>query len=236
MAKYIHTTETHNTRAAEQVIPILFSLLDKKPTSVVDVGCGLGTWLKVFNQLGVANIRGYEGSHLDLTQVVIPPQSIVIQDLEKPFHSEERFDLALSLEVAEHLSTEAADVFIQSLVQLSDVVLFSAAIPGQGGQNHINEQDPNYWRQKFDIHGYDCFDLLREKIWSNPAVDYWYSQNCVLYAKRGVLPFTPTTTLNRYIHPVLFDQRTKERNRLAQVSGYVIWEKIKKMIRKNRPA
>lgn len=232
MVKYVHSTDTHNTRAAEIVIPILFSILGKKPASVVDVGCGLGTWLKVFNSLGVEKIRGYEGNHLDINKVVISPEDLVFQDLEMPITSKERFDLAISLEVAEHLSLDSADFFVKSLVDLSDIVLFSAATTGQGGQNHINEQEPNFWRKKFEAHGYECFDLLREKIWENPSVDFWYSQNSIIYAKKGTLSFEPTPHINRYIHPILFEQVVKERNRLAKVSGYFIWEKIKRKFRK----
>lgn len=232
MVKYIHSTDTHNTRAAEIVLPILFDILGTPPKSVVDVGCGLGTWLKVCNELGIEKIHGFEGHHLDVSKLVIAPENISLHDLEKPIEVDKKFDLVISLEVAEHLDFNSSDIFVKSLTELGDVVLFSAAIKGQGGQNHINEQDPNFWRLKFKEYEYDCFDVIRGKIWDNPKVDYWYSQNVFLYAKKGKLPFEPSTEAHLYIHPILFEQVLTQRNRLSKMSGYFIWEKIKKLFRK----
>ena len=124
-----------------------------KPRSVADVGCGLGTWLKVFITNGVTDVVGYDGAHLNMNKVVIEKELIVTSDLEKPIVANRKFDLVISLEVAEHISLQNAQSFVNSLCGLGETVVFSAAIPQQGGQNHINEQWPEYWQKLFAKNG-----------------------------------------------------------------------------------
>ena len=92
-----------------------------------------------------------------------------------------RYDLVQSLEVAEHLSSTSADQFVLNLVKHGDMVLFSAAPKGQGGDHHINEQSYDYWREKFLHHGYELFDCVRPLLKSNNLVEPWYRYNIFLY-------------------------------------------------------
>lgn len=227
MTKYIHSPRVHNTKAAEIIIPILLTILPFKPKKIVDIGCGLGTWLKVFADMGNFEITGYEGNHLDRSLLTIPQEKVIIHDLEKPINVTERHDLAISLEVAEHLSPANANIFIESLVNLSDTVLFSAAIVGQGGQNHLNECEPEYWKEKFEAHGYFCYDIIRNLIWENENIEYWYRQNIFIYAKKGVFNIIPTEKAHMYVHPNMYLEVLNQRNRLAKISGYNTWKKIK---------
>lgn len=96
-----------------------------------------------------------------------------------------RADLAMSLEVGEHLEEISADAFVHTLTDFSDVVLFSAAYPGQGGTHHINEQPPTYWARKFRIHGYVPYDIFRARFWDDTSIEWWYRQNVFLYVKAG---------------------------------------------------
>lgn len=170
--------------SASIIIPKLLNVLGRVE-SVVDVGCGAGTWLSQFQRLGIQNVFGVDGgSPLD-SQLLVSADLIKRQDLEKPITLERRFDLAMSLEVAEHLSSDRAKSFVEDLCRLSDVVLFGAAIPGQGGENHINECWQTFWADLFAINGYDCFDVVRSANWHEPQVEWWYSQNTLLYVKRG---------------------------------------------------
>ena len=134
--------ERQNHISAHKVLHLLFERY--KPSSVLDVGCGLGTWLSVARELGVEAIFGIEGQWLDLKQLRIEPEYVAVRDLELPFNLSRAFDLVISLEVAEHLSPNAAHSVSASLIAHGDIVLFSAAIPHQGGHNHINEQLPSY--------------------------------------------------------------------------------------------
>lgn len=179
--RYIHEEIVHNFKAAREVVPYVLELLGSK--SIVDIGCGIGTWLKVFEENGIDDILGIDGDYVVKSLLKIDEFKFIPYDLEQLFTTERKFDLAISLEVAEHLSIESADVFIKSICSLSDTVLFSAAIPNQGGQNHVNEQEPNYWIQKFQREGYELFDVVRPVFWDNENVDSWYRQNMLLFVK-----------------------------------------------------
>ncbi len=203
-SKYIHVKEEHNTRAASIVVPELIK--SYSPKSVVDIGCGLGTWLKVFSDHGINDINGYDGSHLDLTKIEVPKEVIIIADLEKEIVSNRSYDLAISLEVAEHISPKNAEVFVKSICNLSQTIIFSAAIPRQGGQNHLNEQWPSYWQDLFYKHGYTMHDSLRDKFWETKEVDYWYKQNMFLVTgPKSPYYLAENKSLKRLVHPDLLN-------------------------------
>lgn len=180
-----------SSQSARECVPIILSLREAK--SVVDVGCGVGGWLAVFRDIGgIQDIVGMDGGYVDRSLLKIPLESFVECDLSRPFSVGKRFDLAISLEVAEHLPREAAEIFISSLTKLSDVVIFSAAIPGQGGTHHVNEQWPVYWRDAFWRNGYVLVDCFRRRLWDNSAVGGCYRQNMFMYVEKAVLEKEPS--------------------------------------------
>ncbi len=203
--RYIHEETVHNFKAAREVVPFLLQVLETR--SVVDVGCGIGTWLKVFEENGVHDILGIDGNYVDKSLLKIDKSNFVEYDLEKLYNTDRKFDLVISLEVAEHLSLDSADVFVKTMCSLSDTILFSAAIPNQGGQNHINEQEPNYWIEKFEGEGYKLFDVVRPIFWENENVDSWYRQNMLLFTKNIDLNVKLSVLENfsgmHLVHPVL---------------------------------
>ncbi|MCB1519287.1 MAG: hypothetical protein KDJ37_01795 [Hyphomicrobiaceae bacterium] len=152
--------------------------------SVVDVGCGDGRWLRQCAGLGVPTIAGVDGPWTNADALVIPATCVTTTDLERQFTLDRRFDLAISLEVAEHLAPSASEQFVDNLVALSDCVLFGAAIPYQGGYRHINERWQTFWAGQFERHDYQAFDLFRYKLWNLASVHFWYKQNMLLYIKR----------------------------------------------------
>ena len=178
--KYLHTEEIHNLKSPSQIVPVIMKIVN--PHSVVDVGCGIGTFLKSFRDYGVNDLLGIDGkwTDMELLSKYLKPEEFKEVDLEKKIDIGRQFDLAISLEVAEHLKKDAADQFIDTLTSLSKVVVFSAAIPNQGGQNHLNEQWPDYWAKKFEERGFLSFDILRPVLWNNPDVYVWYKQNIFL--------------------------------------------------------
>lgn len=233
--KYLHDTFIHNTNAAEKVVPFLIELFN--PASVIDVGCGTGTWLKVCQQNGINKIHGIEGPHLDLSKLVIPREFVLLQDLESPFALSEKFDMAISLEVAEHLNGEIEDQFIGQLTLLSDVVIFSAAIPFQGGQNHINEQWFSYWVALFKKFNFYPFDVIRPKFWTDPKVEFWYAQNCCIFIKDTKkyehLAILPTFLNKDIVHPELLKKLGEYKQQIwnAEISYVSI---VKLFIKKMR--
>lgn len=154
------------------------------PTSIVDVGCGVGVWLKAAMESGVNDITGIDGSYVNKNLLAIPEDKFVPMDLTLPFSLGRTFDLAISMEVAEHLPEKNAESFIGYLTSLAPMVLFSAAIPKQGGTNHLNEQWQDYWANVFAQHNFLPIDCIRPRIWDNLKVDWWYSQNCILFARK----------------------------------------------------
>jgi SAM-dependent methyltransferase len=172
-------------RSAEAMVPLVLKLLAVR--SAVDVGCGDGSWLAVFQKFGVEEILGVDGGYIDRDLLQIPEECFQAVDLTKPFHLERVFDLAVSLEVAEHLPAHSARVFVECLTRLAPVVLFSAAIPNQGGNNHLNEQWPEKWAELFKAHDYLPIDCIRKRVWQNDAVEWWYAQNTLLFARASFI-------------------------------------------------
>jgi SAM-dependent methyltransferase len=154
-----------------------------QPKSVLDVGCGRGDWLKACHEVGATRLLGLDGTWNSQTLMVDDAIEFRSTDLNKPF-SVERVELAICLEVAEHLEPGNAHQLIKCLTDSSDVVLFSAAYLDQGGTNHINEQPHTYWANLFAEHFFSPFDLFRPIFWGDDDVDFWYQQNVFLYVKK----------------------------------------------------
>lgn len=168
------------------VVPLVCDLFH--PTSVVDVGCGTGVWLSVFQEHGVQRILGLDGAHVNPDWLQIPKNCFRPVDLAQTIELDERFDLAVCLEVAEHLPPAASGGLVELLVKAAPCILFSAAIPLQGGRNHINEQWPEYWHEQFKKHNYLKLDMIRKQIWTDKTIEYWYRQNMYLYVRCDLVP------------------------------------------------
>jgi SAM-dependent methyltransferase len=167
--------------SANAILPIVFGLI--KPKSVIDFGCGVGTWLATAKRLGVERCLGLEGPWVKTQPLAAADLEIRDTDLEHTVSLEGRFDLAMSLEVAEHLAPQRADSFVADLCKASDVVLFSAATPGQDGDGHQNEQWPSYWAERFIGLGYIPLDVIRPIVQSDETIGVWYRTNAILYAR-----------------------------------------------------
>lgn len=184
-AAFFQEQRTWASTSAQRLVPLFLSLANVR--SAIDVGCGTGTWLAVLRRHGVEDVLGVDGPHVASHALDIPAESFLAHDLEQPLRVGRTFDLALALEVAEHLPASRAADFVQLLTSLSSMVLFSAAIPHQGGTAHLNEQWPEYWAALFAEHDYVPVDCLRRKVWSDPEVAWWYAQNALLYVDRRCL-------------------------------------------------
>lgn len=171
--------------SAQEILPIIFELIQS--TSIVDIGCGTGHWLAAAIEFGINDVLGVDGEWASSAGLQIPREKFLARNLAVPLKLDRKFDLALSLEVAEHFPASQARTFVEALCTISDKVLFSAAIPGQGGRHHLNEQWPNYWADLFAEFGFKCYDLLRPRIWENPRVLWYYAQNCLIFARAASL-------------------------------------------------
>jgi len=197
--------------SALQVLPFMIEWV--KPRSVVDVGCGIGTWLAACRELGVEKVFGVDGAYVDRTELMIPESAFKPHDLATPLELADRFDLVMSLEVAEHVPAASAKGFVRTLVKLGPVVMFSAAIPHQGGTGHINEQWPEYWAELFSEFGYLVVDCIRPLVWDNPLVEYYYAQNILVFVESGQIENYPELLRQRApqaplgrVHPRKFEE------------------------------
>jgi len=194
-----------STRSASVVVPLLLSLLPTK--SVIDIGCGLGAWAAEFSANGVPDVLGVDGDYVDRSQLRIPPDRFFAHDLTEPLQFDRRFDLAVCLEVAEHLPEWRAGGLVADLTSLAPCVLFSAAVPGPTGHNHINSQYLPYWVELFRRHGYEAIDPIRPRIWGNELVDWFYQQNIVLFlAPAHGLLTKDVSKPQSMIHQQLYEQ------------------------------
>lgn len=219
--KPLHTygSQFFSVGAAQVILPEVFSML--QPRTVVDVGCGIGTWASVAKSLG-SEIKGLDGPHVPVDQRLIAAAEFIETDLMS-FKGIGRFDLAICLEVVEHLPASHADQIVAGLCESAEVILFSAAIPLQGGENHINEQWPTYWQTKFAAQDFVMLDVFRERFWNDPDVDWWYRQNLFLVCRNGH-PLTESSKPFQgdcYVHPELYLQKArglaKERRGLRRI-------------------
>jgi SAM-dependent methyltransferase len=205
-----------------------------RPASVVDLGCGRGTWLKAFKDIGATKLVGYDGNWN--TQRNMIDQSIVFRsaNLNEPIRpaESERFDLAMSLEVAEHLEPSSARTFIRSLTDLSNVILFSAAYTKQGGDNHVNEQPHTYWAEIFMSFEYVPYDLFRPVVWGDKEIPFWYQQNTFLYVRRNTHFAEVLANVGHYpiknlafmdcVHPSLYQSRIGTKAAIKELAAKAI--------------
>jgi hypothetical protein len=176
-------------RSARHIIPFLRQHL--RVSSLLDFGCGRGVWLNEWRRSGIEDVLGVDGDYVSADRLVIPRERFAAHDLSEPISLGRRFDLVQSLEVAEHIPASKAEVFIDSLVAHGDLILFSAAVPGQGGEFHINEQSYEYWRDKFSRRGFELFDCIRPNIADIRAIEPWYRYNMFLYVHQKAPDLIP---------------------------------------------
>jgi SAM-dependent methyltransferase len=193
---------TADRTAAASARGVLDCLAGRLPIrSVLDLGCGNGVWLSYWLEQGVSDVVGVDGPYVDVRMLRVPPSAFLARDLGQPLQLQRQFDLVQSLETAEHLPPSAADQFVDNLVRHGKLVLFSAAIPGQGGEHHVNEQPLNYWRAKFRVHDYDAFDFVRPRVRNDRSIFFWYRHNAILYAHRSIVPALPAEILATRVEP-----------------------------------
>lgn len=191
-------------RSAKEIIPIVLKFV--QPKSVIDVGCGTGIWLSALREHGIEDILGVDGEYVCQDQLEISKELFLAFDLTKPLVLDRKFDLAISLEVAEHLPPECAISFVDSLTQLAPVILFSAAIPFQGGIGHVNEQWIDYWIECFRDKNYVPVDCMRSQIWRNSCVEYWYAQNMLILIREDYLELEEYSLLKTASNRIDFNE------------------------------
>jgi hypothetical protein len=181
-------------KSANKIVDFVLGLYE--PRSVVDVGASGGLFIKEFLDRGIEDVMGIDGPWIPDELVCIPKNKFVRRDFNSPLGLDRKFDMAICLEVLEHLNKDPAISILNEIAGISDVILFSAAIPGQGGTHHVNEQWPSFWAEKLEMLGFKVIDI-RPYLWNDNNILPWYRQNIILYARE---PFYEQikTRLERY--------------------------------------
>jgi SAM-dependent methyltransferase len=168
-------------RSARAYLGHLFALW--RPGSVVDIGCGRGAWLAACGEHGVERLTGLDGDWVSQDMMLDPAIAFRRARLQEEIPADQRHDLAICLEVAEHLPPASSDGFVRSLVAHAGAIVFSAAYLSQPGRNHVNTRPHSFWADKFLAQGYLLFDFFRPQFWSDNDVEPWYRQNTFLYVR-----------------------------------------------------
>jgi SAM-dependent methyltransferase len=199
--------------SAAVVVPLVHELLH--PRSVLDVGCGTGPWVRAWMQLGVTDAMGVDGPYVPREQLLIPAENYLASDLTRPLDLNRQFDLVSCLEVAEHLDATHATTLLDSLTRHGDVVLFSAAVPGQPGTHHVNCAWQSHWVRLFGERDWHVLDILRSTLWNDGRVGSCYRQNLLLFVgpeRRGLLSCKTTENSSMPLdvaHPGLIEGLTR---------------------------
>ena len=201
LVEFDHSVLPKSLRGPRAALSVMFPA--ERPRSFVDVGCGLGVWGKAALKFGIREVVGVDGVELGNGQL-LPRASFRRQLLDEPFSLGRKFDVAVCLEVGEHLAAASAPVLIQNLVSHSDLVYFSAACPGQPGQHHVNCQWPVYWQRLFNEQGYSCDDEIRWQLWNMTELGFCYRQNMFL-AQRDPSRAGREPRIQPVVHPELVE-------------------------------
>jgi SAM-dependent methyltransferase len=204
---YNHSQNLHTLDAPSVIFPIINNTY--KPRSILDVGCGLGTWLKVASNYGIEDFFGIDGIEVSDEDFFISKENFKQQNLTEYWDLGRKFDLILCLEVAEHLPSDSSANLIYSLTNNSDTIVFSAACPHQPGQGHINCQWIEYWQNLFNKNGYACFDEIRPVVWNENFSEWWYKQN-IFIARKDEVNAGKEARIFSMIHPDLYKGYVKE--------------------------
>lgn len=211
LKNFEYPNEVYNLRNPTEVIPKVREYIDFN--SVLDVGCGIGVWLNVIEEkFNIQDYLGIDGDYVLEKDLKIDKNKFQSLDLSQEINLKRKFDLAICLEVAEHLPIDSAKILIKNICKHSDTVLFSAAIPKQGGSGHINEQWPSYWQEIFKSFNYDFYDTIRPEIWHNSSINYVYRQNIFIVANKEseiAQKYQPTSFID-FVHPEMYLYHVKQ--------------------------
>jgi hypothetical protein len=233
-----HYNDTHHgLDSASIIVDYLGSSLGIKPASVIDVGCGLAQWLKVFEDACHSEVLGIDGFHVSLENSYISESNRLRVDLCDFIRTPvlRSYDLVLCLEVAEHLDLHFADVLVDKLASLGNMILFSAAIPGQTGENHVNEQPHSFWLDKFEERGFLILDPFRKFFWNDSRINWWYSQNLFLVCKPSCCSEhvqSYTYDRNMYVHPRLLDLYRTSLNGIVSQKDVSLFSRVNSFIKR----
>ena len=170
--------ETDSSVAAAKILRYVVEIFS--PESCLDLGAGAGNWTKCAMSLGITDFRAVDGPWTDVSQLRVDRDYFLSHDLSQGLDLNRKFDLAISLEAAQYMSPEGGVTLVRTATDHANVILFSSAVPFQGG-NNVTERWQSYWSQLFEDRGFQSFDLIRPRFWRDRSIAYYYRQNTLIY-------------------------------------------------------
>jgi SAM-dependent methyltransferase len=221
-------------RSAEVAVPVIIRwLLDHRadgpspgqgwaPERAIDVGCGPGWWAVELRNDYCSEVLGLDGPDggKAITAQNVPLLRFAEADLAGHWLNTPKltptelpiiWDLALCLEVGEHLPVDRAQSLVENLRCVAPVVVFSAAIPGQGGVGHVNERWPDWWASMFRDSGWRTSGAIRRHLWNLDGLAPYYAQNIFVAWEPGrlELPYgTEIGQVDALVHPGVWSHVT----------------------------
>ncbi|MGK7876185.1 MAG: class I SAM-dependent methyltransferase [Xenococcaceae cyanobacterium] len=177
-SSYRYLTDEQIEAFVKEMITLL------KPHTAIDLGCGMGMYLRALKSHGVQLI-GFDAS-LHAVQNVDPEVPVFVVDLTKPFRSNQQWDIAICFEVAEHLPKSCASILVDTLCSLSKTILFTAAGPDQPGIDHINLQPKSFWIDLYQRNGFILDEKLTQQFLDHLVsidVPDWFCRNFSIFVK-----------------------------------------------------
>jgi SAM-dependent methyltransferase len=154
------------------------------PKSVIDFGCGIGNILCWFEKRGI-DILGIDGSKACYKHTLFSKKKFLLFDLRNSYKIQEKYDLCICLEVAEHIEEKYSDTLVDSLTSASDNIVFSAARPTQGGTHHVNLKPYEWWIKKFTKRGFKLDQELtndfKKQMHDIPTMPGYYVNNLMIF-------------------------------------------------------
>jgi hypothetical protein len=245
LVDYNHDQNIHTLEGSLAALSFLFR--NRIPASLLDVGCGRGTWVRGAMDLGVANVEGLDGADIPYKELLFPQERFRKQNLTSSWNLERKFDMVLCLEGAENIDASFSELLVRNLTMHGDEVIFAAACPGQGGQHHVNCQWPIYWQSLFNMNGFVCNDTVRWQIWDISTIEPWYRQNMFI-ARRDSMKAGSESRMRSVVHPELarfmylaeHELEWRKKAEAGRLPGYwypravckALWSKILRRYRK----
>ncbi|EKD25752.1 MAG: hypothetical protein ACD_79C01527G0010 [uncultured bacterium] len=163
-----------------------FVLKTFKPESVIDFGCGTGDILAPFEKRNL-NVLGIDGSFSNKKYSHIRKENFQIFDIREKYPNKNKYDLCICMEVAEHIDEKYSETLIHNITNSAPILIFTAAGPGQEGNDHCNLQPKSWWMEKLRKYDFEYDDNLTNDFILHMSnmndVQSWYIENLMIYRK-----------------------------------------------------
>jgi SAM-dependent methyltransferase len=178
LAPGIWSAAAHAQDLYVDVPPFQYAAERYAPESVLDIGCGLGAYLALFQEQGTATVRGIDG--FSDTDAVLCPRAYSQHDLRSPLDLGRTFDVVLCVEVIEHLEAEHETTLLDTIRRHARTrIMFSAAQPGQPGRHHVNCRPIGHWLTRWRLVGWEP-DIPDTVAARSLATYIWFRRNLLI--------------------------------------------------------